>query len=86
MQFSLTEHQEVNVKGVYLNVHHFLKQAPDGNGTVITLSTGTLGDIYPDFGSYIPSKLAQTKFMEFLHEGKLLLRRNSHYCALTNTF
>jgi hypothetical protein len=72
MQFSLTEHQEVNVKGVYLNV--------------ITLSTGTLGDIYPNFGSYIPSKLAQTKFMEFLHEGKLTLCRNPYSCALTNTF
>jgi NADP-dependent 3-hydroxy acid dehydrogenase YdfG len=67
---SLIRHQEVNVKDVYLNVHHFLKQAPDGKGTVITLSTGTLGDIYPDFASYIPSKLAQTKFMEFLREGK----------------
>jgi hypothetical protein len=33
-------------------------------------TTGTLGDIYPDFASYIPSKLAQTKFMEFLREGK----------------
>ncbi|PSN64877.1 NAD(P)-binding protein [Corynespora cassiicola Philippines] len=58
---------EVNVKGVYLNVHFFLKQAPSGEGTVISVSSGTMGDVYPNFASYIPSKLAQTKFMEFLH-------------------
>lgn len=66
----LTKLKEVNVKGVYLNVDQFLKQAPDGKGTVITVSTGTMGDIYPNFASYIPSKLAQTKFMEFLHAGE----------------
>jgi hypothetical protein len=69
VRFSLLRHQEVSAKGIYLNV---LKQAPDDQGTVITLSTGTLGNIYPDFASYIPSKLAQTKFVEFLQEGRLI--------------
>ncbi|RAR01194.1 4-coumarate-CoA ligase-like protein [Stemphylium lycopersici] len=58
---------EVNVKSVHLNVHHFLAQAPKGKGTVISMSTETLDDIYPDFSFYIPSKLAQTKFMDSFH-------------------
>lgn len=62
--------QEVNVKAVYMNVHHFLKQAPDGKGTVLTVTTNVLGEHLPGFSSYIPSKLAQVKFMEFLHVGR----------------
>ncbi|KAF2727641.1 NAD(P)-binding protein [Polyplosphaeria fusca] len=76
---------EVNVKGVYLNTHFFLKQAPDGRGTIISVSTGTLGDIYPNFGSYIPSKLAQTKFMEFLHAEQPNIRAFSVFPGLVAT-
>jgi NAD(P)-dependent dehydrogenase (short-subunit alcohol dehydrogenase family) len=81
----LTPTQEVNVKGVYLNVHHFLAQAPGGKGTVISVSTGTLGDMYPDFSSYIPSKLAQTKFMEFLHHEQPGIRTFSLFPGLVAT-
>ncbi|CAN9089703.1 hypothetical protein AA0114_g6495 [Alternaria tenuissima] len=76
---------EVNVKAVHLNVHHFLAQAPDGKGTVISVSTGTLGDMYPDFSSYIPSKLAQTKFMEFLHHEQPGIRTFSLFPGLVAT-
>ena len=55
------------MKGVYLNVHFFLKQSQEG--TIISVTTGTLGSVFPNFASYIPSKLAQTKVMEFLHGG-----------------
>ncbi|KAI8935831.1 hypothetical protein NX059_007348 [Plenodomus lindquistii] len=58
---------EVNVKAVYLNVHHFLKQSPNVKGTIITVTTNVLSEINPGFSSYTPSKLAQAKFMEFLH-------------------
>lgn len=81
----LTPTQEVNVKAVHLNVHHFLAQAPDGKGTVISVSTGTLGDMYPDFSSYIPSKLAQTKFMEFLHHEQPGIRTFSLFPGLVAT-
>ncbi|KAJ8111003.1 hypothetical protein OPT61_g6295 [Boeremia exigua] len=58
---------EVNVKGLYLNVHQFLNQSSQpSSGTIITLSTGTLGTLIPKFSSYIPSKLATTKVMEFV--------------------
>lgn len=77
--------QEVNVKAPYSNVHHFLKQSPRPSGTVITLSTGTLGDIYPDFSSYIPSKLATTKFMEFLHAEQRDVRCFSVFPGLVAT-
>ncbi|KAF1838655.1 NAD(P)-binding protein [Decorospora gaudefroyi] len=76
---------EVNVKGVYLNVHHFLAQAPDGKGTVISVSTGTLADLYPNFSSYTPSKLAQTKFMEFLHTEQPGIRTFSVFPGLVAT-
>jgi hypothetical protein len=69
-------------QGVYLNVHHFLAQAPDGQGTVISLSTGTLGDMYPNFSSYIPSKLAQNEFMEFLHHEQPNIRAFSLFPGL----
>lgn len=64
--------QEVNVKGIYLMIHHYLNQersdataAP--SGTVITLSTGAAGMSVPNMSSYISSKLAQTRIMEILH-------------------
>lgn len=58
---------EVNVKAVYLNVHQFLKQSLNDNGTIITITTNVLGECSPGFSSYTSSKLAQVKFMEFLH-------------------
>ncbi|KAH7312713.1 hypothetical protein B0I35DRAFT_514012 [Stachybotrys elegans] len=63
---------EVNVKGPYLMIHHFLNQVrPDGasspRGTVISLSTGAAGFSFPNMSSYISSKLATTRIMEILH-------------------
>lgn len=60
------------MKGVYLNVHHFLKQVPNGKGTVLTITTNVLGECIAGLSSYTSSKLAQVKFMEFLHAGKWL--------------
>ncbi|KAL7774755.1 hypothetical protein CFE70_005669 [Pyrenophora teres f. teres 0-1] len=76
---------EVNVKGVYLNVHHFLAQAPEPHGTIITISTGSLCDTYPNFSSYTPSKLAQTRFMEFLHAEQSQIRTFSVFPGLVAT-
>ncbi|KAI9162716.1 NAD(P)-binding protein [Paramyrothecium foliicola] len=64
--------QEVNVKGSYLMIHHFLNQeksSPDASpsGTVISLSTGAAGMSLPSMSSYISSKLALTRIMEILH-------------------
>lgn len=59
--------QEVNVKGTYLMIHHFLKQqGSNPTGTVITLSTGAAGMSLPSMSSYISSKLAQTRIMEIV--------------------
>ncbi|KAI0811399.1 NAD(P)-binding protein [Xylaria sp. FL0064] len=57
---------EVNVKGTYLMCHYFLKQS-SGGGTIITISSGSAGSLFPNMSSYISSKLAQIKFMEFIH-------------------
>lgn len=57
---------EVNVKGPYLMIHSFLGQA-EGKGSVITVSSGAAGSQFPNMSSYISSKLAQTKLMEFVH-------------------
>ncbi|KAJ8124648.1 hypothetical protein O1611_g8993 [Lasiodiplodia mahajangana] len=57
---------EVNVKGTYLMCLYFLKQS-GGKGTIITISSGAAGGLVPNMSSYIPSKLAQMKFMEFIH-------------------
>ncbi|KAI1452829.1 NAD(P)-binding protein [Annulohypoxylon moriforme] len=57
---------EVNVKGPYMLCHYFLKQA-DGTGTFIFVGTGCVRSIFPNMSSYITSKLAQTKLMEFVH-------------------
>ena len=69
----ICDSQEVNIKGTYLMIHHFLAQKkseaavsfpPD---TIITLSTGAAGMSLPSMSSYISSKLAQTRIMEILH-------------------
>ncbi|KAI0903951.1 NAD(P)-binding protein [Ustulina deusta] len=57
---------EVNVKGSYLMCHYFLGQA-GGEGTIITVGSGAAGSTFPNMSSYISSKLAQIKFMEFIH-------------------
>ncbi|KAF2125657.1 NAD(P)-binding protein [Dothidotthia symphoricarpi CBS 119687] len=76
---------EVNIKGVYLNIHHFLAQAHGGPGTVITLSTSILGETFPKFASYIPSKLAQTKVMEFLNAEQPNIRTFSVFPGVVAT-
>ncbi|KAI0179545.1 NAD(P)-binding protein [Hypoxylon sp. FL1284] len=57
---------EVNVKGPYLMCHYFIKQAK-GSGTIITVGSGTVGSTFPNMSSYSASKIAATKFMEFVH-------------------
>jgi NAD(P)-dependent dehydrogenase (short-subunit alcohol dehydrogenase family) len=57
---------QVNVLGSYLVTHHFLAQA-DGVGTVISLTTGAIANVFPGMGGYTASKLALTRIMENLH-------------------
>ncbi len=52
--------------------HYFLKQA-GGVGTIITVSSGAAGSTFANMSSYISSKLAQVKLMEFIHAGSVLL-------------
>ncbi|KAJ4339098.1 hypothetical protein N0V87_003533 [Didymella glomerata] len=61
------KHYETNIKGPMLMIHHFLNQPGFTGGTVIGVTTGILGETYPNFASYIPSKLAAAKYMEYLH-------------------
>lgn len=61
------KHYETNVKGPMLMIHHFLNQPGFTDGTVIGVTTGILGETYPSFASYVPSKLAAAKYMEYLH-------------------
>jgi NAD(P)-dependent dehydrogenase (short-subunit alcohol dehydrogenase family) len=61
------KHYETNVKGPMFMTHHFLNQPGFTGGTVILITTGILGETYPSFASYIPSKLAAAKYMEYLH-------------------
>ncbi|KAF3766663.1 NAD(P)-binding protein [Cryphonectria parasitica EP155] len=58
---------EVNVKGTYLMIHHFIQQESSASGTIITLNTGAAGTSLPSMSSYISSKLASTRIMEILH-------------------
>ncbi|KAF2624378.1 hypothetical protein BU25DRAFT_442057 [Macroventuria anomochaeta] len=47
---------EVNVKGAQLNIHHFLARLPSSStGTVLDISTGILGETYPNFASISPA-------------------------------
>ncbi|KAI1370081.1 NAD(P)-binding protein [Hypoxylon crocopeplum] len=57
---------QVNVLGSYLMTHHFLVQA-DGAGTVISMTTGAIGTVFPGMGGYTASKLALVRIMENLH-------------------
>jgi len=63
--------------------HHFLKQS-GGEGTIITISSGSAGSLFPNMSSYISSKLAQMKLMEFIHIGKnrfVLTRSHGIICS-----
>lgn len=60
--------------------HHFLRQA-GGNGTLITVSSGSAGSTFPNMSSYISSKLAQMKFMDFVHVGESLAKPWIHILA-----
>jgi NAD(P)-dependent dehydrogenase (short-subunit alcohol dehydrogenase family) len=57
---------QVNVLGAYLMTHHFLAQA-DGTGTVISMTTGAIGSVFPGLAGYTASKLALCRIMENLH-------------------
>ncbi|XXG95758.1 hypothetical protein Hte_002029 [Hypoxylon texense] len=57
---------QVNVLGSYLMTHHFLAQA-DGAGTVISMTTGAIGTVFPGMAGYTASKLALVRIMENLH-------------------
>lgn len=61
------KHYETNIKGPLLMIHQYLNQPSFTGGSVISISTGILGETYPNFSSYIPSKLAAAKYMEYLH-------------------
>ncbi|TVY44024.1 Short chain dehydrogenase, partial [Lachnellula subtilissima] len=57
---------KVNVLGLYLLTHHFLAQA-DGVGTVVSLTTGAIAQVFPGMAGYTASKLALVRIMENLH-------------------
>jgi NAD(P)-dependent dehydrogenase (short-subunit alcohol dehydrogenase family) len=57
---------QVNVLGSYLVTHHFLAQT-DGVGTVVSLTTGAIGQVFPGMAGYTASKLAFVRIMENLH-------------------
>ncbi|KAI1819400.1 hypothetical protein F4861DRAFT_139459 [Xylaria intraflava] len=57
---------QVNVLGSYLMTHHFLAQA-GGDGTVVSMTTGAIGGVFPGMGGYTASKLALVRVMENLH-------------------
>ncbi|KAI1456431.1 NAD(P)-binding protein [Annulohypoxylon moriforme] len=57
---------QVNVLGSYLMTHHFLAQA-DGAGTVVSMTTGAIGNVFPSMAGYTASKLAFVRIMENLH-------------------
>lgn len=79
------KHFETNVKGPQLMIHHFLAQPNFTGGTVIGISTGILGETYPNFASYIPSKLAAAKYMEYLHAEQPSVRCFSVFPGLVAT-
>ncbi|ROV99190.1 hypothetical protein VPNG_08248 [Cytospora leucostoma] len=81
---------EVNVKGAYLMIHHFLNQrktdaAISTRGTVISLNTGAAGMSMPNMSSYTSSKLAQTRIMETLHAEQPEVRSFTLLPGLLNT-
>lgn len=57
---------QVNVLGSYLMTHHFLAQA-DGVGTVVSITSGAIGAVFPGMAGYTASKLAFARIMENLH-------------------
>jgi NAD(P)-dependent dehydrogenase (short-subunit alcohol dehydrogenase family) len=57
---------QVNVLGSYLMTHHFLAQA-NGVGTVVSMTTGAIGAVFPGMAGYTASKLAFVRIMENLH-------------------
>lgn len=57
---------QVNVLGSYLMTHHFLAQA-DGVGTIVSMTTGAIGTVFPGMAGYTASKLAFVRIMENLH-------------------
>ncbi|KAI0102208.1 NAD(P)-binding protein [Nemania sp. FL0031] len=57
---------QVNVLGTYLMTHYFLAQA-DGVGTVVSMTTGAIANVFPGMAGYTASKLALVRIMENLH-------------------
>ena len=57
---------QVNVLGSYLMTHYFLAQA-DGVGTIVSFTTGAIGNVFPGMAGYTASKLAVVRIMENLH-------------------
>jgi len=64
---------QVNVLGSYLMTQHFLAQA-NGIGTVVSMMSGAIGDVFPGMGGYTASKLALARIMENLHAEQLGIR------------
>ncbi|OTA81833.1 hypothetical protein M434DRAFT_85137 [Hypoxylon sp. CO27-5] len=57
---------QVNVLGTYLVTLHFLAQA-DGAGTVVSMTTAAIANVFPGWAGYTASKLALVRIMENLH-------------------
>jgi len=60
---------EVNVKGFYSVVHHYIKSQPDSKsprGTIIQVSSGLAGITQVSGSAYSISKLAGQRFTEFI--------------------
>ncbi|KAI5917920.1 hypothetical protein F4810DRAFT_629428 [Camillea tinctor] len=75
---------EVNVKGVYTMCYYFLKQAQE-NDTIITVGSGAAESLFPNMSSYVSSKLAQIKLMEYIHVEHPNVRSFSLLPGLLNT-
>jgi len=59
---------EVNVRGPYLMIHHFIKQfnGAEPTGTVIVLTSVAAGFLAPGFSAYSISKLVDLRLVEYL--------------------
>lgn len=59
---------EVNVRGPYLMIHHFIKQfnGAEPTGTVIVLSSIAAGFLMPGVSAYSISKLVDVRLVEYL--------------------
>lgn len=60
---------ESNVKGPYLLSHHMMATYGDQQGTVIIMTSNAIALVVPGMSSYVCSKLAMTRMLDFLQAG-----------------